>query len=62
LGEIRRRRSVRRAPRRVAFAAAGDCRRPKGDPTRKPMMHFEPTSEIVDDPLAVELVLWKGVR
>jgi hypothetical protein len=43
---------------RVALAAAGDCRWP----ARGRMMHFEPTWEVVDDPLAVESALWKSVR
>ena len=47
---------------RVAFAATGDCGWPKYDPARRPTMHFDTASEVVDDPLASKLVLWKGVR
>jgi para-nitrobenzyl esterase len=46
----------------VAFAAAGDCGWPRYDPARRPTMRFGTTSELVDDPLAVALALWKGVR
>jgi len=46
----------------VAFAARGDCGWPKYDLTRRPTMRFDTTSEVVDDPMAVELALWKGVR
>jgi para-nitrobenzyl esterase len=46
----------------VAFAAGGDCGWPKYDPTRRLTMHFDTTWEVVDDPMAVALALWKGVR
>ena len=46
----------------VAFAAGGDCGWPKYDPARRATMRFDTTSEVVDDPLALELALWKGVR
>lgn len=46
----------------VAFAADGDCRWPKYDLVRRPTMRFDTKSQVVDDPLAVELALWKGVR
>ena len=46
----------------VTFAARGDCGWPKYDPARRPTMRFDTKSEVVDDPLAVELALWRGVR
>jgi hypothetical protein len=46
----------------VAFAANGDCGCPKYEPARRPTMHFDTLSRIVNDPLAVELARWKGVR
>ena len=46
----------------VAFAASGDCGWPKYDLARRPTMHFDTASQMVEDPLAVELALWKGVR
>lgn len=46
----------------VAFAAAGDCGWPKYDPVHKTTMRFDTVSAIVDNPLAVELALWEGVR
>jgi carboxylesterase type B len=46
----------------VAFAVGGDCGWPKYDPASRPTMHFDTTSEVVNDPLAVELALWKAVR
>ena len=46
----------------VAFAAAGDCGWPEYDLARRLTMHFNTLSEVVDDPLAQKLVLWKGVR
>jgi para-nitrobenzyl esterase len=46
----------------VAFAAGGDCGWPKYDPARRATMRFDTTSEVVNDPLALELALWKGVR
>ena len=46
----------------VAFAVSGDCVWPKYDPARRATMRFDTTSEVVNDPLALELALWKGVR
>ena len=46
----------------VAFAAKGDCGWPKFDLDRRPTMHFDTASEVMDDPLAPKLALWKGVR
>ena len=46
----------------VTFAVGGDCGWPKYDPARRATMRFDTTSEVVNDPLALELALWKGVR
>jgi carboxylesterase type B len=46
----------------VAFAANGDCGWPKYNTRRRPTMRFDTTSEVVDNPLAAKLALWKGVR
>lgn len=46
----------------VAFAADGDCGWPKYDPGRRATMRFDMTSQVVNNPLALELALWKGVR
>ena len=46
----------------VTFAVRGDCGWPKYDPIRRATMRFDTTSEVVNDPLALELALWKGVR
>jgi carboxylesterase 2/para-nitrobenzyl esterase len=46
----------------VAFASSGDCGWPKYNVTRRPTMHFDTKSEVVDDPLAAKLALWKGLR
>ena len=46
----------------VAFAAAGDCGWPEYELARRLTMHFNTLSEVVDDPLAQKLVLWKVVR
>jgi para-nitrobenzyl esterase len=46
----------------VTFAVAGDCGWPKYDPARRATMRFDTTSEVVNNPLALELALWKGVR
>jgi carboxylesterase 2/para-nitrobenzyl esterase len=46
----------------VAFAGGGRCGWPKYDLAHRPTMRFDTASEVVDDPLAVELALWKGVR
>jgi para-nitrobenzyl esterase len=46
----------------VVFAADGDCGWPKYDPSHRPTMRFDTTSQVVDDPLAAELALWEGVR
>jgi carboxylesterase type B len=44
----------------VAFAAGGNCGWPKYDPARRATMRFDTTSAVVNDPLALELCLWKG--
>src|SRR5262245_14638098 len=44
----------------VAFAAGGDCGWPKYDPARRATMRFDTRSEVVNDPLAFELSLWKA--
>jgi carboxylesterase type B len=46
----------------VAFAAGGSCGWPRYDLAHRPTMRFDTASGVVDDPLAVELALWKGVR
>jgi para-nitrobenzyl esterase len=46
----------------VAFAASGDCGWPRYDLAHRPTMRFDTASGVVDDPLAVALALWKGVR
>ena len=46
----------------VAFAAGNGCGWPNYDLARRPTVRFDTASEVVDDPLAVELALWKGVR
>lgn len=46
----------------VAFAPRDGCGWPKYDLAHRPTMRFDTASEVVDDPLAVELALWEGVR
>ena len=46
----------------IAFAADGHCGWPKYDPGRRATMRFDTTSRVVDNPLSLELALWKGVR
>jgi para-nitrobenzyl esterase len=46
----------------VAFATTGTCGWPKYDPAHRVAMHFDTTSEVVNDPLAAKLVLWNGVH
>ncbi len=46
----------------VAFATSGDCGWPKYDPDRRSTMHFDTTSKVIDNPLALNLRLWNGVR
>ena len=46
----------------VAFASKGDCGWPKYNVARRPTMHFDTKSKIIDDPLATKLALWEGVR
>jgi carboxylesterase type B len=46
----------------VAFATNGDPGWPKYDLSRRATMRFDTTSEVVDDPRAVERELWAGVR
>jgi carboxylesterase type B len=45
----------------VAFAAMGDPGWPKYDPTRRPTMHFDTASGVLDNPLGPTLALWKSV-
>jgi carboxylesterase type B len=44
----------------VAFAVNGDCGWPNYDLARRSTMRFDTASAVVDDPLAVQLALWKG--
>jgi len=46
----------------VAFATGGDPGWPKYELSRRATMHFDTTSEVVDDPLSVERTLWEGQR
>jgi carboxylesterase type B len=46
----------------VAFAAGGDCGWPGYDLARRPTMRFDTDSRVVENPLARELLLWKGVQ
>ena len=46
----------------VAFATSGDCGWPQYDPSHRPTMRFDTMPVVVDDPLAVKLALWKGIR
>jgi para-nitrobenzyl esterase len=46
----------------VGFASTGDCGWLKYDVARRPTMHFDKALEVVDDPLALKLALWNGVR
>ncbi len=46
----------------VAFANKGDPGWPKYDLTRRATMHFDTTSEVVDDPGSAERMLWEGLR
>jgi hypothetical protein len=46
----------------VVDFAAGGCGWPKYDVARRPTMHFHTASEVLDDPLAVQLALWNGVH
>jgi CheY-like chemotaxis protein len=46
----------------VAFATRGDPGWPQYDLSRRATMHFDTTSEVVDDPLSAERVLWEGLR
>jgi carboxylesterase type B len=46
----------------VKFAVDGDCGWPKYDPARRATMRFDTPSEVVNNPLALELALWKGAR
>jgi carboxylesterase 2/para-nitrobenzyl esterase len=43
----------------VAFATVGDCGWPEYDPSRRATMRFDRTCEVVNDPLALQLSLWK---
>ena len=46
----------------VAFATSGKPGWPKYDLKRRATMHFDTTSEVVDDPRSAERVLWEGLR
>ena len=46
----------------VAFARSGDPGWPKYDLKRRATMHFDTTSEVVDDPRSAERALWDGLR
>jgi para-nitrobenzyl esterase len=46
----------------VAFATSGNCGWPKYDLDRRATMHFDTSSEVVDDPRSAERALWEGVR
>ena len=46
----------------VAFATGGDPGWPRYDLGRRATMRFDTTSEVVDDPRAMERELWAGVR
>jgi carboxylesterase type B len=46
----------------VAFATIGECPWPRYNPSRRPTMRFDVTSEIVHDPRSTERTLWAGVR
>jgi para-nitrobenzyl esterase len=46
----------------VAFATRGDPGWPKYDLKRRAPMHFDTTSEVVDDPRSAERALWEGLR
>jgi carboxylesterase 2/para-nitrobenzyl esterase len=46
----------------VNFASNGDPGWPQFDLERKPTMHFDVASTIVDDPLARESKIWQGAR
>jgi para-nitrobenzyl esterase len=46
----------------VSFAKTGDPGWPKFDLTRRATMRFDTESEVVDDPLARERLVWEGVR
>jgi len=44
----------------VTFAAIGDCGWSKYDIARRPTMHFDTVSELINDPLAPNLARWEG--
>jgi para-nitrobenzyl esterase len=46
----------------VAFASGRGCGWPKYDAVHRPTMRFDKTTKAVNDPLAMKLDLWKGVR
>ncbi len=46
----------------VAFAARGDCGWPKYDVADRLTMRFDTRSEVVANPMATTLALWRGVR
>ena len=46
----------------LGFARRGDPGWPKYDLARRATMRFNTSSEVVDDPRAMERVLWEGVR
>jgi len=43
----------------VAFATAGNCGWPKYDSVRRPTMHFDTVSRVVDNPLTSRFTLWQ---
>ena len=46
----------------VAFARDGDPGWPAYDDSRRPVMHFDEESSVLDDPRAEERRLWEGKR
>jgi carboxylesterase type B len=44
----------------VDFAVMGDCGWPKYDLTHRSTMRFDTVSEVVENPLAEKLALWKA--
>src|SRR5689334_8968666 len=46
----------------VCFATTGECGWPKFDSAHRSTMRFDTPSQVVDDPMARELAVWKGMR
>jgi len=46
----------------VAFAVGGDCGWPRYDSARRPTMHFDAVSRVIDNPLASKLALWSSIQ